>query len=161
MLEREHILQNMYSAFVPPKRRKKQPMYISRSGQYNTWNENIFLYVNRKYYFVCQSRHSPDFDKTKLCALFTCKSRFSRCWPGNGEKPEGFLGGQDLFAFCTLSSEWAASLASVDSISHFLSTPLIFPCSHADIVIWTHIQESFLVLFAVKLLWDDVKSDKP
>ena len=160
MLEREHILQNMYSAFVPPKRRKKQPMYISRSGNTrkntfsSTWNENISLYV-------CQSWNSPDFDKTKLYALFMCKSRFSRCWPGNGEKPEGFLGGQDLFAFCTLSSEWAASLASVDSISHFLSTPLILPCSHADIVIWTHIQESFLVLFAVKLLWDDVKSDKP
>lgn len=132
-------------------------MYISRSGQYkntssSTWNENIILYVNQKYYFVCQSRHSPDFDKTELCALIPCKSRFSRCWPGNGEKPEGFLGGQDLFAFCTLSSEWAASLTPVDSISHFLSTPLIFPCSHADIVIWTHniIQQKILGLFADK-----------
>ena len=55
MLEREHILQNMYSAFVPPKRRKKQPMYISRSGNTrkntfsSTWTKILVcMYVNHE-----------------------------------------------------------------------------------------------------------------
>ena len=59
------------------------------------WNKNNF---------VCQSQHSPEFDKTNL-ALFRVKSGCPDVGPGNGGKPEGFLGGQDLFAFCTLSSE--------------------------------------------------------
>ena len=55
MLEREHILQNMYSAFVPQKRRKKQPMYISRSGNTrkntfsSTWTKILVcMYVNHE-----------------------------------------------------------------------------------------------------------------
>ena len=55
MLEREHILQNMYSAFVPPKRRKKQPMYIIRSGNTrkntfsSTWTKILVcMYVNHE-----------------------------------------------------------------------------------------------------------------
>ena len=154
----------MYSAIVPPKPRNNQCISVDLGNTIHGTKiffcmsiGNIILHVNRKYYFVCQSRHSPDFDKTKLCALFTCKSRFSRCWPGNGEKPEGFLGGQDLFAFCTLSSEWAASLAPVDSISHFLSTPLIFPCSHADIVIWTHSRKfSCVVCCQITVGWCEI-----
>ena len=69
---REHILQVLFHQNIKtPNLCISVDLGNTRKKEFSSpWNKNNF---------VCQSQHSPEFDKTNL-ALFPCKIRLSRCW---------------------------------------------------------------------------------